>query len=55
MVGGTEDVVAHQAEGEDGPGVRGGELDWVVDQVKTLKQRKEGKVKYFRRKERLNT
>lgn len=39
MVGGAEDVVAHQAECEDGPGIRGGELDWVVDQVQTLKQR----------------
>lgn len=38
MVGRAEDVVAHQAEDEDGPGVWRGELDWVVDQVQALKQ-----------------
>lgn len=37
MVGRAEDVIAHQAEGEDGPGVRRGELDWVVDQVQALR------------------
>lgn len=40
VVGRAEDIVAHQAEGEDGPGVRCGELDRVVDQVQALEREK---------------
>lgn len=38
VVGGAEDVVAHQAQKENGRGLEGGELYWVVDQVQALRR-----------------